>query len=96
MADVVLVLRVQTERLHEPAASARLCFLYQLSSERLRGAKGGRHRAASGTDESRRRFGLLASREASCTEDSHVRTANESHVTLFAAHDADSIGNFPA
>jgi aspartate carbamoyltransferase catalytic subunit len=39
-ADVVLVLRVQTERLHEPALSADdYILLYQLSSERLRRAK---------------------------------------------------------
>ena len=39
-ADVVLVLRVQTERLHEPALSAGdYIFLYQLSAQRLRGAK---------------------------------------------------------
>src|SRR5713101_4595798 len=39
-ADVVLVLRVQTERLHEPALSANdYILLYQLNAERLRGAK---------------------------------------------------------
>ena len=39
-ADVVLVLRVQTERLHEPALSANdYILLYQLNSERLRRAK---------------------------------------------------------
>jgi len=39
-ADVVLVLRVQTERLHEPALSAGdYILLYQLNSQRLRGAK---------------------------------------------------------
>lgn len=39
-ADVVLVLRVQTERLHEPALSAAdYILLYQLSVERLRRAK---------------------------------------------------------
>ena len=39
-ADVVLVLRVQTERLHEPALSAAdYILLYQLSAERLRLAK---------------------------------------------------------
>ncbi|MGC1617836.1 MAG: aspartate carbamoyltransferase catalytic subunit [Candidatus Acidiferrum sp.] len=39
-ADVVLVLRVQTERLHEPALSAAdYILLYQLNSERLRHAK---------------------------------------------------------
>lgn len=39
-ADVVLVLRVQTERLHEPALSAAdYILLYQLSAERLRHAK---------------------------------------------------------
>jgi aspartate carbamoyltransferase catalytic subunit len=39
-ADVVLVLRVQTERLHEPALSPRdYILLYQLSAERLRLAK---------------------------------------------------------
>src|SRR5271154_2894295 len=39
-ADVVLVLRVQTERLHEPALPARdYILLYQLSAERLRLAK---------------------------------------------------------
>jgi aspartate carbamoyltransferase catalytic subunit len=39
-ADVVLVLRVQTERLHEPALSADdYILLYQLSSERLRRAQ---------------------------------------------------------
>ena len=39
-ADVVLVLRVQTERLHEPALSAGdYILLYQLSAERLRLAK---------------------------------------------------------
>ena len=39
-ADVVLVLRVQTERLHEPALSAGdYILLYQLSAARLRGAK---------------------------------------------------------
>jgi aspartate carbamoyltransferase catalytic subunit len=39
-ADVVLVLRVQTERLHEPALSANdYILLYQLNAERLRRAK---------------------------------------------------------
>src|SRR6202162_6196778 len=39
-ADVVLVLRVQTERLHEPALSADdYILLYQLSGERLRRAQ---------------------------------------------------------
>ena len=39
-ADVVLVLRVQTERLHEPALSAGdYILLYQLNAARLRGAK---------------------------------------------------------
>jgi aspartate carbamoyltransferase catalytic subunit len=39
-ADVVLVLRVQTERLHEPALSAEdYVLLYQLSAERMRHAK---------------------------------------------------------
>jgi len=39
-ADVVLVLRVQTERLHEPAFSpADYVLLYQLNAERLRRAK---------------------------------------------------------
>jgi aspartate carbamoyltransferase catalytic subunit len=39
-ADVVLVLRVQTERLHEPALSANdYILLYQLNRERLRHAK---------------------------------------------------------
>jgi aspartate carbamoyltransferase catalytic subunit len=39
-ADVVLVLRVQTERLHEPALSvADYVLLYQLNAERLRRAK---------------------------------------------------------
>jgi aspartate carbamoyltransferase catalytic subunit len=39
-ADVVLVLRVQTERLYEPALSADdYILLYQLSAERLRRAK---------------------------------------------------------
>lgn len=39
-ADVVLVLRVQTERLHEPALSANdYVLLYQLNRERLRRAK---------------------------------------------------------
>jgi len=39
-ADVVLVLRVQTERLHEPALSANdYVLLYQLNAERLRRAK---------------------------------------------------------
>jgi len=39
-ADVVLVLRVQTERLHEPALSANdYVLLYQLNGERLRRAK---------------------------------------------------------
>jgi aspartate carbamoyltransferase catalytic subunit len=39
-ADVVLVLRVQTERLHEPALPGRdYILLYQLSAERLRLAK---------------------------------------------------------
>src|SRR5262249_1148930 len=39
-ADVVLVLRVQTERLHEPALSAEdYILLYQLNAERLRQAK---------------------------------------------------------
>lgn len=39
-ADVVLVLRVQTERLHEPALAAEdYILLYQLSAERLRGAR---------------------------------------------------------
>ena len=39
-ADVVLVLRVQTERLHEPALSTSdYILLYQLNAERLRHAK---------------------------------------------------------
>jgi aspartate carbamoyltransferase catalytic subunit len=39
-ADVVLVLRVQTERLHEPALSADdYILLYQLNAQRLRRAK---------------------------------------------------------
>lgn len=39
-ADVVVVLRVQTERLYEPALSANdYVLLYQLTGERLRGAK---------------------------------------------------------
>jgi aspartate carbamoyltransferase catalytic subunit len=39
-ADVVVVLRVQTERLHEPALSANdYILLYQLNRERLRRAK---------------------------------------------------------
>src|SRR5262249_53150253 len=39
-ADVILVLRVQTERLHEPALSASdYILLYQLDSQRLRRAK---------------------------------------------------------
>jgi aspartate carbamoyltransferase catalytic subunit len=39
-ADVILVLRVQTERLHEPALSANdYLLLYQLNAERLRRAK---------------------------------------------------------
>jgi len=39
-ADVILVLRVQTERLHEPALSgADYILLYQLNAERLRRAK---------------------------------------------------------
>lgn len=39
-ADVILVLRVQTERLHEPALSASdYILLYQLNAERLRRAK---------------------------------------------------------
>jgi aspartate carbamoyltransferase catalytic subunit len=39
-ADVVLVLRVQTERMHEPALSAEdYVLLYQLNGERLRRAK---------------------------------------------------------
>jgi len=39
-ADVVLVLRVQTERLHEPALSANdYVLLYQLNAERLKLAK---------------------------------------------------------
>ena len=39
-ADVVLVLRVQTERLHEPALSPNdYVLLYQLNAERLRRAK---------------------------------------------------------
>jgi aspartate carbamoyltransferase catalytic subunit len=39
-ADVVLVLRVQTERLHEPALSpSDYILLYQLNAERLRHAK---------------------------------------------------------
>jgi aspartate carbamoyltransferase catalytic subunit len=39
-ADVVMVLRVQTERLHEPALSANdYILLYQLNGERLRRAK---------------------------------------------------------
>ena len=39
-ADVVLVLRVQTERLHEPALSAGdYIHLYQLNAQRLRDAK---------------------------------------------------------
>ncbi len=39
-ADVVLALRVQTERLHEPAlSSADYVLLYQLNAERLRHAK---------------------------------------------------------
>ncbi len=40
-ADVIVVLRVQTERLHEPALSASdYVLLYQLNGERLRRAKG--------------------------------------------------------
>jgi aspartate carbamoyltransferase catalytic subunit len=39
-ADVIIVLRVQTERLHEPALSpADYILLYQLNAERLRRAK---------------------------------------------------------
>ena len=39
-ADVILVLRVQTERLHEPALSANdYILLYQLNAERLRRAR---------------------------------------------------------
>src|SRR5256885_4185061 len=39
-ADVIVVLRVQTERLHEPALSASdYVLLYQLNAERLRRAK---------------------------------------------------------
>src|ERR1700719_2728239 len=39
-ADVVLVLRVQTERMHEPSLSANdYVLLYQLNAERLRRAK---------------------------------------------------------
>ncbi|HLZ92567.1 MAG TPA: aspartate carbamoyltransferase catalytic subunit [Candidatus Acidoferrum sp.] len=39
-ADVVMVLRVQTERLHEPALSANdYVLLYQLNGQRLQGAK---------------------------------------------------------
>jgi aspartate carbamoyltransferase catalytic subunit len=39
-ADVILLLRVQTERLHEPALSANdYVLLYQLNGERLRRAK---------------------------------------------------------
>jgi aspartate carbamoyltransferase catalytic subunit len=39
-ADVVLVLRVQTERLHEPALSSEdYILLYQLNAERMRHAK---------------------------------------------------------
>jgi aspartate carbamoyltransferase catalytic subunit len=39
-ADIILVLRVQTERLHEPALSASdYILLYQLNAERLRRAK---------------------------------------------------------
>ena len=39
-ADVILVLRVQTERLHEPALSTEdYILLYQLNAERLRHAK---------------------------------------------------------
>jgi aspartate carbamoyltransferase catalytic subunit len=39
-ADVVIVLRVQTERLYEPALSANdYIFLYQLNGDRLRRAK---------------------------------------------------------
>ncbi len=40
-ADVIVVLRVQTERLHEPALSASdYVLLYQLNGERLRRSKG--------------------------------------------------------
>jgi aspartate carbamoyltransferase catalytic subunit len=40
-ADVIVVLRVQTERLHEPALSANdYILLYQLNRERLRRANG--------------------------------------------------------
>ena len=40
-ADVIVVLRVQTERLHKPALSASdYVLLYQLNGERLRRAKG--------------------------------------------------------
>jgi aspartate carbamoyltransferase catalytic subunit len=40
-ADIVLVLRVQTERLHEPALSpGDYILLYQLNAQRLRRAKG--------------------------------------------------------
>ena len=40
-ADVIVVLRVQTERLHEPALSASdYVLLYQLNGERLRRAQG--------------------------------------------------------
>jgi len=39
-ADVIMMLRVQTERLHEPALSAAdYILLYQLNARRLRGAK---------------------------------------------------------
>src|SRR5205823_12221468 len=39
-ADVIIVLRVQTERLHEPPLSANdYVLLYQLNAERLRFAK---------------------------------------------------------
>jgi aspartate carbamoyltransferase catalytic subunit len=39
-ADVIIVLRVQTERLHEPPLSANdYILLYQLNSERLRRAR---------------------------------------------------------
>ena len=53
-ADVVIVLRVQQERLHEPALPLdEYILLYQLTPERLALARAGRPGAASRSDDSR-------------------------------------------
>jgi aspartate carbamoyltransferase catalytic subunit len=53
-ADVIIVLRVQTERLHEPALAADEYILgYQLTPQRLRLARPGRAGDASRAHDSR-------------------------------------------